>query len=319
MSELAPVLVAVYDRPDHLKRCLAALAACDGARDTTVHIVSDKEKDTSRAAAVAAVRDVIREARGFREVVPILRERNLGFPDSIDTARDLILEEHGRLIALEDDVLASRGFLRYMNEALEVYADNPKIHRVCAWSWAATPEDPRRHYFLRAFSAWGTGMWRHKWVNADSFRKTAEEFRNSWALLRKTNDIMPHALDFLHRIAVQGRFVGDVSIALECIKHDLYCVFPARSLVENIGHDGSGLHCTHAGWVDSQETWQNPWPGLDQIPIEELECHREASVRFYGGKSLRELVRLYAPLAPLLNFWVKRTRLKRVANVGPNE
>jgi len=309
MSSFAPVLVSVYDRPEHLAHCLAALSAAEGAKETTLYVCSDKEKDSSKANAVAAVRRVIAQADGFREVVPILRERNYGFPNNIHKAWEFLWSKYERVIFLEDDVVVAPAFLSYMNEALEKYESDPRIHAVCGWSWASCSEDRASHYFLRSFSAWGTGRWRDKRFDRSLYPETADEFRHSWSLLRKANNIMPHVLNFLYAIAVQKRPVGDISNSLECIKNDLYCVFPAKSLIENIGHDGSGLHCTHSAWVDSQEVWQEAWAGLDDIPIQELDCHRDASVRFFGKQSFRELLRLYAPLAPLLRIWVKRKKL----------
>jgi len=309
MSSFAPVLVSVYDRPEHLARCLTALAAAEGAKKTTLYVCSDKEKDSSKANAVAAVRKVIREASGFREIVPILRESNYGFPASILEAWEYLWRQHDRIIFLEDDVVVAPGFLRYMNDALEKYDQHARVRAVCGWSWACYPEDRASHYFLRAFSAWGVGLWRNKQFDRSRYGQTAAEFRQSWRLLRKANNIMPHVVNFFHSIAVQGRPVNDISMSLECIKNDLYCVFPAKSLIENIGHDGSGLHCTHSAWVESQRMSREPWVELDNISIHELECHREASVRFFGGAlPWRSLIRHYGPLDNLRSSYASVKR-----------
>lgn len=309
MSNLAPVAVIVYDRADHLRQSLTALAAAEDAEETTLYVFSDKEKDDSKAAAVAAVRKVISEARGFREVIPVLRESNYGFPGNVLEAWKFLWGKYERVIAMEDDVVVAPGFLRYMNDALEKYESDPRIHAVCGWSWASCPEDDASHYFLRSFSAWGQGRWRNKQFDQSLYPKTADEFRHSWRLLRKANNIMPHALQFIHRIAVERRPIGDISVALECMKRDQFCVFPQHSLVKNIGHDGSGLHCTHADWVESQKLWTEPWPGCDEIPVAELDCHRRASVDFFGRLSVRELARIYAPIAPLVKLWAQRRGL----------
>lgn len=295
----APVFVSVYNRPDHFQKCISALQAADLASETLLYIASDKEKEDSEKDAVEKVRSIIRGIRGFKKVVPFLRERNLGFPKSINDAWYPVLKDHGSAIFLEDDVLVAKGFLRFMNLALTKYENHPRVQAVCGWSWASHPAWPKTHYFLRAFSAWGFGCWYHKEYETEKFPETAQRFMNRWHLLAKANRIMPHALHFLKKIGEEGAPITDISKSLACIENDHFCVFPKKTLIQNIGHDGTGLHCTTENLHGIGETWNESIEALDEIPLKELACHRQASARYFRGPfHYWALLRHYKPAQP---------------------
>ena len=79
----APVALFVYNRPDHTRRTLQSLVACNGAQDTDLTIFSDASKNGDAERDVGAVRDLISNIQGFRSVEIVARPRNMGAAASI--------------------------------------------------------------------------------------------------------------------------------------------------------------------------------------------------------------------------------------------
>jgi GT2 family glycosyltransferase len=104
-SRLSPILITVYDRLSHLKQCVDSLKKCPEADRSRLYIASDHAasyKDTRR---VAEVRCYVKKIKGFKEVVLIERDENIGAEKNFSNAKLEIFEKYDELIFLEDDVI----------------------------------------------------------------------------------------------------------------------------------------------------------------------------------------------------------------------
>ena len=176
-----------YNRPEALRRSLAALAAADLASDTDLFIRIDGPRGEVDAEKVAAVREVAQAARGFRSVDICWSDKNQGLGPSVIQGVERILDFSETVIVLEDDLVVSKGFLRYMNDALRQYADDARVFSVCGYTNRVTmPEGyPYDAYFCPRSSSWGWATWRDRWQSVDwnptpaSLQKHAHAF-NRW-------------------------------------------------------------------------------------------------------------------------------------------
>ncbi|MEI6890999.1 MAG: glycosyltransferase, partial [Pontiella sp.] len=110
-SRMAPVLVSVYDRCQHLEKCIEALKNNPEAKDTPLYIVSDGWQHEGHRNAIEDVRKYIGTITGFKEVNTRFREKNWGMKTSAMDAITWVLEEHDRLIRMEDDIVCSPHYL----------------------------------------------------------------------------------------------------------------------------------------------------------------------------------------------------------------
>ena len=69
---------------------------------------------------------------------------------------------------LEDDLVTSRYFLKYMNEALNHYAHDERVASVHGYVYPVNDPLPET-FFLRGADCWGWATWRRGWecFNAD--------------------------------------------------------------------------------------------------------------------------------------------------------
>ena len=241
--ETTPVVLLAFNRPDALRRSLAALAAADLAAETDLFIRLDGPRNEADAEKVAAVRDVALGAQGFRKVDVSWSDSNLGLGPSVIMGVERILDCSETVIVLEDDLVVSRGFLVYMNEALRRYADDKRVFSVCGYSNRVTvPGDyPYDAYFAPRSSSWGWATWRDRWQSVDwnptpaSLRQNALAF-NRWGgsdCAKMLRDWMEGrnrswAIRFCYSQFLQGKTA----------------LFPVRSLVDpSAGFDGEGTNC----------------------------------------------------------------------------
>ncbi len=78
-----PVVLFAYNRPEHLRRTLAGLAANDLSPASDLFVFSDGPRTAADEAPVAAVRRILKEIRGFRHVEIVEKPRNEGLAASV--------------------------------------------------------------------------------------------------------------------------------------------------------------------------------------------------------------------------------------------
>lgn len=244
-SRQAPILVSVYNRPEHLRRCVESLYANTESRQSDLFIVSDSPGRSADEAAVAEARRYIREIRGFRSVTAIEHPKNLGSFGSITAAISAVLTEHGRLIFLEDDNVVSPHFLAFMTTALDYYAGDESVFSVCGYGYpVSVPKSyPFDVYRYRGFCAWGAGLWLDRWRAVRWDCPGLDELRTNRGVRRRLNLAGEHVYQQLVRDANLGRKTADSIIVYHLVKNGLFSIFPVVSRVRNTGTDGSGEHC----------------------------------------------------------------------------
>ena len=232
-----------YKRPDALRRSLEALAAADLASETDLFIRIDGPRDEADAHKVAAVREVALAASGFRRLDVSWSDRNQGLGPSVIQGIGSILDFSEAVIVLEDDLVVSKGFLRYMNDALRLYADDGRVFSVSGYTNRVdVPEGYAADaYFAPRSSSWGWATWRDRWQSVDwnptpaSWRKNALAF-NRWGgsdCAKMLRDWMEGrnqswAIRFCYSQFLQGKTA----------------LFPVRSLVDpSAGFEGDGTNC----------------------------------------------------------------------------
>ena len=257
----APLVVFAYNRPRHLARTLEALAANDLAADSPLILYCDGPKTPDAAESAREVREVAAAARGFASVQVVARERNMGLAASIIDGVTAVVGEYGRVIVVEDDMVTSPFFLRYLNDALEAYADNPRVASIHGWVFPHAVPNPPETFFLRGADCWGWATWKRAWdrFNPDTARLLAE---------LRTRDLekafnCDGAYDYTGMLERQLRGTVDswaVRWHASAFLAGMYTLYPGRTLVHNFGFDGSGTHCKG---IDNYVSEMSPGP----IPV----------------------------------------------------
>jgi glycosyltransferase involved in cell wall biosynthesis len=239
----SPIVLFTYNRPWHTRQTVKALQKNELADLSDLIIYSDGPKDEQSEEAVQKVRKYIHTIDGFKTVTIREREKNLGLADSIIDGVSKVVNKYGRIIVLEDDIATSPYFLRYMNDALNFYQDEEKVMHISGYMFPIDHRGLRETFFYRATSCWGWATWIQAWKY---FKKDIK-----WVYqVFSREDRRTFNLDGNHNFwaQIEGNKLGRLnSWAIfwyaSVFKRQGQCLHPARSLVNNIGHDGSGIHC----------------------------------------------------------------------------
>jgi hypothetical protein len=244
MPNLAPIVLFIYNRPDHTARTLASLAGNALATETDLVIYADGPKKPEHMPSVEAARAVARAARGFKSVRMIDRERNLGLANSIINGVTEACDTYGRAIVVEDDLFLSPAFLSFMNAGLDCYQREDRVMQISGYMFpVAKPDDLPPSFFCRLSPSWGWATWREAWRFFEP--DTAK-------LLQRIDERGARAFDldgaYPYREMLEQQSKGTLDVwgarwYASMFLRDGLCLYPARSLVNNIGMDGSGEHC----------------------------------------------------------------------------
>ena len=254
-NPLSPIILFVYNRPDHTKRTITALKKNALSSESDLIVYSDGAKSSFDLQSVAEVKNYIKSIDGFKSVKIVDRKSNWGLAKSIIHGVSSVVNEYGRVIVLEDDIVTSPAFLSYMNAALDHYIDKGKIWHISGWNYPIDNSELEDVYFSRIMNCWGWATWVDRWNN---FEKNAEKCINSFT----KDDIKYFNLDGYHDfwsqvVANKNREIDTWAIFwyTTIFKNEGLCLFPSKTYVKNIGNDGTGVHC---GTIK-----EGPMPGMN--------------------------------------------------------
>jgi hypothetical protein len=239
----APIALFVYNRPWHTRQTVEALQKNELAEDSDLFIFSDAPKKPEAAAAVQEVRDYISHISGFKSIKIIEREENMGLANSIINGVTKVCGEYDRVIVLEDDLVTTPYFLRFMNDALDLYEHEESIISIHGYMYPVMENLPET-FFLRGADCWGWATWKRGWglFEPDGGKLLAS--LKSQHLEREFN--FGGSYDYLGMLDSQVKGENDSWAirwyASAFLKNKL-TLYPGRSLVLNIGNDNSGTHC----------------------------------------------------------------------------
>lgn len=262
----APIALFTYNRPDHTARTIAALAANELAIKSDLVIFSDAPRNARVAEGVRQVREIIAHVSGFRSIKVVEREANLGLSRSIISGVTDLVARYGRVIVLEDDLVTSPFFLRYMNDALELYADDDRVISVHGYIYPVLNQLPET-FFLRGADCWGWATWKRGW---DLFESNGAKLLHELRVRRLTCEFdFNDSYSYTKMLVRQIRGENDswaIRWYASAFLNDRLTLYPGRSLVQNIGNDASG---THSGTCDHFHVNITGTPVvLSEIPVE---------------------------------------------------
>jgi len=245
MGNLAPIILFVYNRPEHTRLVIESLKNNALSSFSDIYIFSDAAKSSKDEIRVNQVREFISSIDGFRTINISLAERNKGLAKSVIQGVTEVIDRHGKVIVLEDDIVTSTIFLQFMNESLDYYEKYGEVWSVSGYNFPfSLPRDydDDVYFFYRA-SSWGWATWKDRWDTIDWEVKDFENYKNN---IVRIFDFCKGGtdLDKMLRHYMNGRI--DSWAIRWC--YSQFCqskltVYPVKSLVNSIGTDGSGTNC----------------------------------------------------------------------------
>ena len=264
MQTFAPIALFVYNRPQHTERTIKFLKQNQLASESRLFIFSDGFKSAEDEAKVLEVRELLKNIDGFKSVEVVERKENMGLANSVIAGVSRLVKDYKQVIVMEDDLITSPYTLTYFNEALERYRNEDQVMHIGAYMYPLKENNIPESFFYRAATSWGWATWDRAWQhfepNIDTLMAQFDAKKRSAFSIEHKMNFWKQMQDFKKGKNNSWAIRWYASIFL---KGGL-TLNPAQSLVNNIGHDGTGIH---SGINDIYNVIINPKP-ISEYPVE---------------------------------------------------
>ena len=276
----APVILFAYNRPLHTQKAIASLRKNAEAETTELFIYADAAPDEAGQAAVEATRSGLRNVQGFSKVTLIERQTNYGLARNVIEGVTEVVERYGRVIVLEDDLVVSPYFLRFMNDALRIYEDEPMVGHIQACDFTNNPLLPPT-FLIEWTGSWGWATWKRAWEKFNPDGKQLLKALQKRGLSRRFDFGGSYPFTRMLRRQTQGKnnswaIRWNASLFLQ----GMLSLNAGRSLVSNEGLDGSGTNSISGDPYHSR-LWMKPLLVEKISPIAENLAARKILEDYY--------------------------------------
>ena len=244
---LSPVILFVYNRPEHTRTTMEALAGNPLAKESSLFIFADGPKISDKSGRVERVHEYIssEEVRSYFDKVEIFESpQNIGLANSVIRGVTKVFSLYDRVIVVEDDAVPARDFLKFMNMALDYYSDDSFVWTVGGFSYDLVMPDAYSYsvYPLGRTSSYAWGCWKDRWDSIDwelkDYRKFRFNPRQRYLFNRFGND-RSTMLDAQMKGYIDS---WAIRFCYTMFKRNMSSVIPVKTKIQNIGLDGSGTH-----------------------------------------------------------------------------
>ena len=242
--KLSPIVLFTYKRLETLKKTIESLSANKLAAVSDLIVYSDGSKTATDELLVAQVRAYLKTVSGFKTITIHESPINKGLANSIIEGVTDIIEQYGKVIALEDDLIVSQNFLVFMNDAMNFYEQNQKVFSVSGYGLkVALPENYEYDvYFTPRGLSWGWATWKDRWATVDWEVKDFEQLKTDKKAKQKLalggTDLFP----MLKKQMENNLDSWAIRWFYSQCKSNQLTVFPVLSKVQNDGFDTDATH-----------------------------------------------------------------------------
>lgn len=317
---LAPIILFVYNRPWHTEQALEALAKNDLASSSLLYIYADGPKSMATdedLEKIKQTRSILNKKQWCKEVNIIISDKNQGLAQSVINGTTEILNRCGKVITLEDDVIVSRFFLEYMNNALIKYEFENKIWMVSGYNFPVKQFSKTNSSFLLGVAtcqAWGT--WQRAWSLFDTEAKGYEQLKKSPKLRDKFNHNSAYDHAGLLETQMETDKVSSWAVLFwwSLFMQKGFILFPDNSLIKNIGWDGSGTHSGSTNPYDDKN-WDDEYRVINFPPSIKADKKKYTALiayfkAFNKGEKINLSNRVIGTLISIKRHLIQMVRLK---------
>lgn len=245
--------VFCYKRANKLKRCIDALLLNPECKDLDIVFFSDGYKGEQDKKGVLETRAYIDSITGFRSVTKQYRDSNYSTGPNFKDGLSYLCCNSDEFIIVEDDLIVSPNYVKFLLDALEFYRDDHSVFCVTGFVYpvGAVNYDYDTIVYQR-FCSYGWGGW-------------AERFTNVIWDETRLNEMMQEKPGFKQRLNAEGydlvrmlkkQIAGkistwDVQLQVHVAENHLKVIYPRLSKVDNIGFDNESTNTFGVNWMET--------------------------------------------------------------------
>lgn len=276
----APIAIFCYKKIDILKRTVEALLCNNESKESVCYFFSDGYKNQEEKKYIDEVRKYIHSIKGFAEIHIVESSLNKGLANSIIDGVNYVVCKYGKIIVVEDDILTSRFFLKYMNSALEIYENDDNVACISGYVYPINTDE--QSFFIRGADCWGWATWMKSW---ELFNPNGIELFNKLIENNLPAEFnFDNTYQYMHMLKDQIQKKNDswaIRWYASCFLNNKLCLYPGKTLVQNIGFGSAdATHCTQCTNIMDSELINNDFE-LKKIETKEKKSNRLLFADFF--------------------------------------
>lgn len=254
----APIVVFAYKRADTLERLLMSLEKNPRVEYMDMFIfvdIPDKKnvRDKNFSQQVIEYVFAYQSISKFKSVTIKIAKEHKGLANSIISGVSEVIEQYGKVIVLEDDLIVSNDFLDYMQRGLAFYRYHHKVWSIAGHTIHINGLDRYKGdvFLLPRIESLGWGTWKNRWKKVDWNVSTYHRFKNN-IIKRVLFNIGGSDLSKMLDGQMKNADVDSWAIrwGYQQFLEKKYTVFPKESRVVHMGNDNRS---THGVYISSQK------------------------------------------------------------------
>lgn len=238
-----PVVSIFFNRPEKLKKSLNAIAKVEPER---IYFISDGSRFPEETSLVKECRKAAEDSVCWPcEIIKIYSDTNLGCKYNVYNGISEVFKIEKTAIIIEDDIIPSIDFFRFMDLMIDRYSDDENICQISGYNGLAGLYYSKMPYMLSMFpSIWGWATWSSKWnrmdIEMNEWKQNRyKSIKNRKCISRKTLSVMARDWDL---VAYQDFNTWDYQWKYARISNGWCGIVPSTNLIENIGFDEEATH-----------------------------------------------------------------------------
>lgn len=248
--EYAPIVVFGYNRADMLEACLGSLEKNENIGQMDLYIFIDipdkkKSKDIPLSEKVIEYVEHYRQISKFRKVEIEIAKCHKGLANSIISGVTKVINQYGKVIVLEDDLIVSNDFLDYMQRGLNFYKKDQKVWSVTAYCTLVKGlENYKSDVFLAPRGeSLGWGTWKNRWTHVDWDVASYKDFKKDLVGQMLFN-LGGNTLCKMLRQQMTDSAYDSWAIrwSYQEFRERKYTIYPVESRVIHCGNDNRSTH-----------------------------------------------------------------------------
>jgi hypothetical protein len=231
----SPIVIFSYNRLENLRCLIDSLLKNPECKYSKLYIFQDFYKNKIEKKKFIQIIFYLESIKGFKKKIIFLRKKNLGLKNNIiyGINKFFSLEKQG--IFLEDDLVVSKNFLRFMNKCLFFYKRTKRVWSISGWNYNFSFKDKYDAILIRYSSSWGWGTWADRWKN---FKINPKYIINKWDQNKIFRFNLGNTYDYFSQIVRNYNGILNTWAIFwyaTIFEKDGLCVCPKNSLVVNNG------------------------------------------------------------------------------------
>lgn len=241
----APIIVFAFNRPIALKNTIESLLNNEESKESDLFVFVDGARDNKEGEyeKVCQVQNFVKGINGFKSLHYFFSNNNNGLGKSIIQGVSKIINQYGKAIVLEDDLVFSTNFLYFMNKGLDIYETEERVFSICGYSNKI--KVPKNYnydaYFCTRSSSWGWATWADRWNTVDWELKDWTKYSKMGKAFNKWGG--SDCFRMLRSVKEGWGNSWAIRFGFSQFLQDKLSLFPIISKVRNDGFDGDGTNC----------------------------------------------------------------------------